>query len=282
MSSEYHNGGNSEANEKQGLAALFAQSATPGVATTGVLYGLAVSQTTTASGSVQISQGAGVVQASFTDGASLLTNPDPTLDVLTANPVGSLGRNDIVVFDALTAKVSVVVGTPNAAPTDPTVPATSLKLARLRHAANATSIPTAKVDDLRVYTSLLQPSKSGWQDFTPRVYSNMVGSETPVAGTVVYARWRMADPHTVHAVAQVTFTNATTGGAGIDLPIPGVIRSADCGSAGLFGLGGAPTDQSGIGFMNAAMNKLIITAYSTGFRDAAAGNTLRYSVFYEV
>ena len=151
--SEYHNGGNAEADEKQGLAALLAQSS-PGIAITGVLYGLAVTQTATASGSVQISQGAGVVQASLTSGASLLTNPAPTLDVFTANPMGGLPRYDIVAFDALTATVKVFVGTPNATPTDPTVPNTALKLFRLRNGANATTIPNANMDDLRVYTRL--------------------------------------------------------------------------------------------------------------------------------
>ena len=153
MSTAYHSAGNSEAQQKQGLAAMLTQS-TPGVAVTGVLTGLAVTQTATASGSVQIAQGSGVVGSSFTSGASLLTNPDPTLDVFTTNPVGSLPRNDIVVFDSVAKKVAVIIGTPNASPTDPTVPNTALKLWRLRHAANATTIVPAPADDLRVFTTL--------------------------------------------------------------------------------------------------------------------------------
>jgi len=216
VSTEYHNAGNSEADQKQGLAALLAQSS-PGIAKTGVLYGLAVSQTATASGSVQISQGAGVVQASFTAGASLLTNPDPTLDVLTANPMGSLARNDIVVFDALTAKVGVIVGTPNASPTDPTVPATSLKLFRLRQMANATTIPTAQMDDLRVFTSLLPPpaTDTGWitAGFTPGTGWSTSYSTNYMKGRILNGR--------VHIRGEVKRTGAKLTAADASAPAPG-------------------------------------------------------------
>lgn len=152
--SVYHKAGNAEADEKMGLSALLAQSSTPGIATTGVLWGLAVTQTTTASGSVQIAQGAGAVQGSATAGASLLYNPAPTLNILTAHPVGSLPRNDIVVFDSTTGSVSSITGVANATPTDPTIPNTALPLARIRNVANAAAIDAAHIDDLRTYTRL--------------------------------------------------------------------------------------------------------------------------------
>jgi len=151
---EYHNAGNTEAQQKEALTYLLAQAAT-GKAATGVLTGLTVAQTATASGSVLVAAGAGVVQAATLDGASVLVNDTPlTLDVFTANPVGGLGRNDIVIFDAVTASISLLIGTPNATPTDPTIPTSALPLARLRHAASATTIPTSKIDDLRVKTSV--------------------------------------------------------------------------------------------------------------------------------
>jgi len=157
MEFEYHNTGNSEAQEKGALSVLFAQSSS-WMAATGVLDGLVVTQTPTASGSVLIASGSAVVQPTITAGASLLVNPSQkTLDIFTANPVGGLWRNDIIEFDSLTALISVRVGVPNATPTDPTVPATSVALARLRHAASATTIPTAKIDQLQVPTTLRQP-----------------------------------------------------------------------------------------------------------------------------
>ena len=147
--------GNSEAQQLESLAYLFQQSSA-GIAATGVLQGLAVTQTTTASSSVLVATGACVVQGSLTAGASMLVNDAQyTLAVLTGgNVMGSLPRNDIVVFNSLTAAIEVVIGTPNATPTDPTVAATSIKLARLRNAANATTIPASAIDDLRVYTQI--------------------------------------------------------------------------------------------------------------------------------
>lgn len=158
---------------------LFRQDAT-GLATDGVLTGLGVAQTTTASGSVVVSAGFGVSQDSVLNGAvPLALDSNLTLDVLVANPMGGVPRNDMVVFDAATLSsgaggVRVIVGTPNAVPTDPTVPATAVPLARLRHAASATTVPTAKIDDLRVKTSLF-----GAADENNRI------NGLPLAGTSV-------------------------------------------------------------------------------------------------
>jgi len=152
---QYLDGGNSEVQDMQAEAYLYASSGTTGIAATGVIEGLLVTQTGTASGSVLIAAGACVNQASLGQGASRLINPSQkTLDIFTANPVGGLPRNDIVVFDSVTKLIAVIVGTPNATPTDPTVPATEVALARLRHAASATTIPTAKIDTLIVPTAL--------------------------------------------------------------------------------------------------------------------------------
>ena len=151
---EYHAAGNSEAQQKEALAYLLAQSSV-GKAATGVLSGLAVAQTTTASGSVTVAAGAGVAQAAVLDGASVVVNDTQvTLDVLGANPVGGVARNDIIALDAASRSLLVLVGTPNAVPTDPTVPATAVRLARLRHAGSATTIPSSAIDDLRTFTHL--------------------------------------------------------------------------------------------------------------------------------
>lgn len=148
--------GETEAQWRQSLSYLFKQDST-GLSTDGVLGGLAVSQTTTASTGVLIASGAAVVQDTLVNGVSqLVNNATKTLDVLTANPVGATPRNDIVVFDSTTTPVSIrsITGTPNAVPSDPTVPVTAVPLARLRHAASATTIPGANIDDIRVMTSL--------------------------------------------------------------------------------------------------------------------------------
>ena len=155
MEFQYLDGGNSEVQDMQAEAFLYASSGTTGIAASGVIEGLVVTQTGTASGSVLIAAGACVNQASLGQGASRLINPSSkTLDIFTANPVGGLPRNDIVVFDSVTKLIAVIVGTPNATPTDPTVPATSVKLARLRNLASATAIDTAHIDTLIVATTL--------------------------------------------------------------------------------------------------------------------------------
>jgi hypothetical protein len=155
MEFQYLDGGNSEIMDMQAEAYLYASSGTTGIAASGVIEGLVVTQTGTASGSVLIAAGACINQASLGQGGSRLINPSQkTLDIFTANPMGGLPRNDIVAFDQITATILAIIGTPNATPTDPTVPATSVALARLRNLASATTIPTAQIDNLIVATTL--------------------------------------------------------------------------------------------------------------------------------
>ena len=100
-----------------------------------------MTQTATASGSVLVAPGAGVVQASVLVGASLMVNDtQKTLDIFTSNPVGGLPRNDIVVMDKNTG-IRSITGTANAVPVDPTIPTDVIPLARLRHAASACDDP---------------------------------------------------------------------------------------------------------------------------------------------
>ena len=145
-----------EAQLQQFFSYFFAQGSTIGQAKTGVLSGLTVTQTTTASGSVLVDAGMGVAQNSRLTGVKpLLNDTQKTLDVLGATPMGSLPRNDVVVFDASTESIRLIPGTPNATPSDPALPTLCVALARLRHSANDTAIPTSHIDDLRVPTSLL-------------------------------------------------------------------------------------------------------------------------------
>ena len=175
---QYLNQGNTEAQDKLATSFLLQQVST-GKAATGVLTGLGVAQTTTASGSVTVGAGAGVVQAAVLDGADVLVNDSPaTLDVLTANPMSSVPRNDIVVFDTATTSLRVLIGTPSSTPSDPTVPSSCIPLARLRQIATgqpgAGTIPTSVIDDLRSYTSLF----AGQQPYA-HYYRGASGSIAP-------------------------------------------------------------------------------------------------------
>jgi hypothetical protein len=152
---QYLNQANTEAQDRLASSFLFAQDST-GLATDGVLAGLAVSQTTTASASVNVAAGACVIQDTVLNGVALMVNDSlKALDVLTANPMGATPRNDIVVFDSATTSVRLIVGVPNAVPTDPTVPITALALARIRNAASATTVPAAAIDQLPRQTSVV-------------------------------------------------------------------------------------------------------------------------------
>lgn len=143
---------------RQFVAYLFSQ-VSVGKAATGVLAGLGVTATTpSASGSVVVGAGAGVCQPTTAGGVFPLVEPsDETVDVFTANPMQFVAnpRNDIVVFDQVTGLVAVLTGTPGAIPTDPTVPSTAIPLARLRHLANVTTIPSGQIDQLGTATALL-------------------------------------------------------------------------------------------------------------------------------
>lgn len=148
---EYHNAGNNEAQQKMALAWMLKQEAA-GKAQDGVLAGLLVTQTGSASAAVLIASGGAIAQDAVLSGASLLVNDSSkTLDILTTNPMGATPRNDIVVFDAATITIHNVVGTPNANPQDPTIPASATPLARLRHQANATTVPSSAIDDMRSF-----------------------------------------------------------------------------------------------------------------------------------
>jgi hypothetical protein len=149
---EWQKAGNSEQQQKQATAYLFSMAST-GTADAGVLQGLGVNQTTTESSSVLVNAGGCVVQETASAGASVMVNDTQiTLDVLIGNPMGGLPRNDIVVMDRATTSIRAIIGTPNAVPTDPTVPTSAVPLARLRNPASATTVKQANIDDLRNYT----------------------------------------------------------------------------------------------------------------------------------
>jgi hypothetical protein len=268
-----------EAQFRQWLAYQFQQSST-GVATTGVLAGLGVTATTpSASGSVVVGKGAAMCQPS-SQAFPLVEPADETFDVFTANPMQFVNnpRNDVIVLDQVTGLVTNLVGTPNAVPSsgEQSVPVTAVPLARLRHTANATSIPAANIDDLRVYVGLFQGS---WQSYTPVLKNSTTGAT--LASSAGTGRW-IRIGKTVIAKGSITSTSATTGGCMVTLPTAGLPANVElnCGSLGLFGTS-TPSDQSGIARVSDDKTGIVVVAYTAGVRDAAAGNSVRWSVSYE-
>ena len=197
-----------EAQFRQWLAYTFEQSAT-GVAKTGVLSGLGVTPTTPApSGSVVVGKGAAVCQPS-SQAFPLVEPADETFDVFTANPMQFVNnpRNDIIVLDQVTGLVTNLVGEPNAIPSagEQAVPATAVPLARLRHDANATTIPASAIDDLRVFTYFFGAASK------PAAYLEKTTSGNVTTNTLVDLVWetRAASPGVT-----TTATTVTPGRAG--------------------------------------------------------------------
>ncbi len=119
----------------------------------------------------------------------------------------------------------------------------------------------------------------GWTSFSPNVYTNMATTPSTISRTVVQAKFRQLGK-VVWAFADVTLGAATTNGIGIALPTTAAVRVLNCGSCALFGTS-PPADQSGVAAMASTLDRLVVVAYTNGFRDGASGQSLRYSVCYE-
>ena len=153
-----------EQDSRLGIGALFASGSGLTV-NPGVVSGLAVTQTGTASANVSVAAGVALNQASSAIGGAYLEilDTDKTVDVLGANPAESSPRRDLIVYDsglAVGSKVHVVKGTAGAIPVDPAVPASATALARVRVKAAADYggnevIVNADIDtDVRASTGL--------------------------------------------------------------------------------------------------------------------------------
>lgn len=131
-----------------------------------------------------------------------------------------------------------------------------------------------------VGTIVWKPSSSLWSTFTPVCYQHMSTTPVVIGASVQYARMRTVGPNTTHAQVSVVPTATTTGGVAISLPVAGTYRNYECGTMGAFGPS-TPADQCGIAQMWADNAKVVLLAYSNGYRDTVAGSSLRYDVVYE-
>lgn len=120
-----------------------------------------------------------------------------------------------------------------------------------------------------------------WVDFSPQVYQNMQTTPTAISRTVNFARYKIYGK-TVHAMADVNINANSANSCGIDLPFTARSRQF-MGVSGLIGTAGTtPADQIGVAFPSTDRTKLIIIAWTGGFRDCQTNNIWRYSVTYEM
>lgn len=120
-----------------------------------------------------------------------------------------------------------------------------------------------------------------WVDFSPQVYQNMQTAPTTISRTVNFARYKVIGK-TVHAMADVNINANSANSCGIDLPFTARSRQF-MGVSGLIGTAGTtPADQIGVAFPSTDRTKLLIIAWTGGFRDCQTNNIWRYSVTYEM
>lgn len=151
--------GSSNVNARKGLR--------PG-GTTAVTTPGFVAQQTVADKTVKVNAFQAAIPMSRATGSFIVTmDAAKNIDLLTAHPAhATLQRNDLIVAQVSDETVDAangfsvvqIVGTPNASPSDPTVNITNgaptnspdyITLARVRVTANANTITTAMIDDLR-------------------------------------------------------------------------------------------------------------------------------------
>jgi hypothetical protein len=114
-----------------------------------------------------------------------------------------------------TASVTIVTGTPAASPTDPTLPANALVLARVRVPATSTSVVTANITDVRTRAA------SGSESYTRTGFKNAImngdfrinqrGVTTSTTSTTyVFDRWQQINIGGTVTVSTQTFTVGTS------------------------------------------------------------------------
>lgn len=116
-------------------------------------------------------------------------------------------------------------------------------------------------------------------DFTPVLCRADTGAT--LAGTTGAYGWYVQDGDVITVHGEATFGTASTGGAAITLPFPSTIRQFSIGVCALWGTS-TPADQSGQAYMVSSKDRLVVAAFTGGFRDASVGHAIRYSAIYRL
>lgn len=141
----------------------------------------------------------------------------------------------------------------------------------------------AEAVDAQLYAGTGAPGAPGmWANATGVVVCTN-SSLTAAPGTAInFARY-MKLGRTVFFQGEATITTAVVQGA-IALPnsVAGVPlnRQYACGTFQVAGAS-APTTQTGVGFMNSAKDRLLVTTLAAALLDMPASTQVRWSVLYE-
>lgn len=125
---------------------------------------------------------------------------------------------------------------------------------------------------------LLWQSKQSWTPVVTRVDTGATVSSSPVtAASYWYVLGGVAHVH-----GETVLNADTNGGCAVSLPIASPQRYFGIGVCGLFGSTPVPpSDQSGLAYM-LDTSHLVVTAFTNGYRDGSATQTLRFSVSYSI
>lgn len=171
----------------------------------------------------------------------------------------------------------VQVGAAASVPTKPYVnlPPGALVLAECQVGTNIPDSTTAVITQAALMAAG-RGIQTVWQLYFPTLTHADTG--TVVSSTVNRARYAVMG-RTVYVQGDIT-ANAACTNAAVDLPFVSKERLLNCGTLGVFGAA-VPADQTGIAYMAPDRARLVVVAYSQGFRDVAAGHIIRWNATYE-
>lgn len=111
---------------------------------------------------------------------------------------------------------------------------------------------------------------------------SQAGTGAAISGTpTTSGSWYQVIGGVAEVHGEVQLNADSTSGLAVSLPIAAAQRYFGIGVLGVYGTRPSPDDQTGVAVMLDTTH-LVLGAYSNGFRDGAAGNSLRFHVRYRV
>lgn len=121
----------------------------------------------------------------------------------------------------------------------------------------------------------------GWTDYPCEIRTD-TGTGPAPGSVITFARYRKIGK-TVDVMMEGSTPTAVTNCA-VMLPAAAGVpyrRYLNCGTLRVFP-DSSPADQTGLAFMSAGKDRVIVAAKTNGYRDSPAGSTIRMQITYEV
>lgn len=148
-------------------------------------------------------------------------------------------------------------------------------------AGGATVVPDGQIVVAPTVSAMWLKTPTRWATLfqSPRIFTPQVQDSAGgvVASSVSGHSYYEIVNDVVHATASRQL-DADVEDCYITLPVTSAHRLLACGVCALFGTG-TPSDQTSIAYM-ADTTRLVVTAFTQGYRGGVAGNIIRYDVHY--